>query len=181
MVRREDYEQLKAFARVDGAMLGGLWILSFACFIGEFYDPVAGIAAVAVGVGSLVFAGLRLRRFRDVVLGGCISFRRGFCFSMFVFFYASLLMAAGQFVYFQFLDHGFMLSRYTEIMSAPEFKAMLQLYGIADAEMKMLIDNLNALRPIDIALQFLTTNIILGIMISLPMAIMMTRKPRQNL
>lgn len=181
MVGREDYEQLKAFARVDGAMLGGLWILSFACFIGEFYDPVAGIAAVAVGVGSLVFAGLRLRRFRDVVLGGFISFRRGFCFSMFVFFYASLLMAAGQFVYFQFLDHGFMLSRYTEIMSAPEFKAMLQLYGIADAEMKMLIDNLNALRPIDIALQFLATNIILGIMISLPMAIMMTRKPRQNL
>lgn len=180
MVRREDYEQLKAFARVDGAMLGGLWILSFACFIGEFYDPVAGIAAVAVGVGSLVFACLRLRRFRDVVLGGYISFRRGFCFSMFVFFYASLLMAAGQFVYFQFLDHGFMLAKYTEIMSAPEFKAMLQLYGLTDAEMKMLIDNLSALRPIDIALQFLTTNIILGIMISLPMAVMMTRKPRRN-
>jgi len=180
MVRREDYEQLKAFARIDGAMLGGLWILSFACFIGEFYNPMTGLAAVAVGIGSFVFAGLRLRRFRDVVLGGYISFCRGFCFSLFVFFYASLLIAAGQFVYFQFLDHGFMLSKYTEVMSAPEFKAMLQLYGIADTEMKMLIDNLNALRPIDIALQFLTTNIILGIMISLPMAFMMMRRPRKK-
>lgn len=180
MIKREDYEQLKAFARIDGALLGGLWILSFVCFIGEFYSPVFGLAALAIGIGSLVFASLRLRRFRDVVLGGYISFRRGFAFSLYVFFYASLLMAAGQFVYFQFLDHGFMLEQYSEVMSSPEFSAMLRVYGLTAKDMSLLIDNLSALRPIDIALQFLTTNIFLGIAISLPMAAMMVRKPRQE-
>lgn len=178
MVERKDYELFKANARVDGAMLGGLWIVSFACFIGEFFSPVLGLAAVAVGIGSLVFAGLRLRRYRDFVLSGSISFRHGFAYIMFVFFYASLLMAAAQFVYFQFLDHGFMLSKYSEVMSAPDFKAMLQLYGVKDTEMKLLIDNMSALRPIDIALQFLTTNIFLGAVTGLPMAVMMKRRPR---
>lgn len=180
MVTRKEYEQLKAFARVDGAIIGVLWILSFACFIGEFSNPVLGIAALAVGVGSLVFAALRLRRFRDFVLEGFISFRRGYVYCLFIFFYASLLMAAAQFVYFQFLDHGFMISKYAEVMTTPEFKAMLQVYGVKTGEMKMFIDNLGALRPIDIALQFLTTDIILGAVTGLPLAAMMARKPRVN-
>lgn len=178
MIGRNGYELLKGNARVDGAMLGGLWILSFACFIGEFFSPVLGLAAVAVGIGSLVFAILRLRHYRDFVLSGSISFLHGYAYLMHVFFYSALLMAAGQFVYFQFLDHGFMLSQYAEAMSTPEFKAMLDLYGVKGSEINMLIDNLGALRPIDIALQFLTTNIILGTVASLPMAAMMARKPR---
>lgn len=180
MIKREDYEQLKAFARIDGAVLGGLWILSFACFIGEFLSPIFGLAALAVGIGSLVFATLRLRHFRDVVLGGYISFRRAFAYGLYIFFYAALLMAAGQFVYFQFIDHGFMLEQYSAVMSQPEFTAMLRVYGLTGSDMNMLIDNLSALRPIDIALQFLTTNIFLGFALSLPMAAMMMRKPRQN-
>lgn len=176
MITRDDFEQLKAFARIDGAVLGALWLLSFACFIGEFYAPVLGLAAVAVGIGSLVFAALRLRRFRDTVLDGRMSFRRGYAYWLLVFFYAALVMALGQFVYFQFLDHGFMAASYAEVMSSPEFKAMLQLYGVRDSEMQLLIDNLNALRPIDIALQFFTSNLILGAAIGLPMAVMMARR-----
>lgn len=180
MITRKEYEQLKAFARIDGAMVGGLWILSFACFIGQFYSPVLGFASLAIGVGSLVFASLRLRRFRDYVLEGVISFRRAYVYSLLVYFYAALLMAAAQFVYFQFMDHGFMLRMYTETMSTPEFKTMLQLYGIKGSEMNMLIENLQALRPIDIALQFLTSDIILGAVISLPSAAMIMRRGIRN-
>lgn len=180
MVTRENYEQLKAFARIDGAMLGLMWILSFACFIGQFYVPMAGLAAVAVGVGSLVFSGLRLRRFRDNVLDGVMSFGRGYAYSISVFFYAALIMAAGQFLYFQFLDHGFLVTRYSAMASTPEFQALLQVYGVRNEEMRMAVENIGALRPIDIAMQFLTTNLILGVFISLPMAVMMMRKPRRK-
>lgn len=181
MVTREDYEQLKAYARIDGALLGAMWILSFACFIGQFYNPLLGFASLAVGVGSLVLAVLRLRRFRDFVRGGSISFRRGYAYGVSVFFYAALLMAAAQLVYFQFMDHGFLSAQYEAMAVTPEFKAMLQFYGFRDDEMRMLIENLNALRPVDIALQFFTTNIILGAVISLPMAAMMKREPRHRL
>ena len=40
MTTREEYEQLRAFARIDGAIVGGLWTVSFAFFIGEFSYPV---------------------------------------------------------------------------------------------------------------------------------------------
>lgn len=175
MATREEYEQLKAYARTDGALVGGLWILSFAFFIGEFYNPILGFISLIVGAYSLVFASMRLRRYRDTALEGVISFRRALFYSMMVYFYAALLMAAAQFVYFQFIDQGFMLSKYAEITSTPEFKTMLSAYG-----MKVAMDNLAALRPIDIALQFLTTNIILGFMVSLPIAAMMKSRYKKR-
>ena len=60
---------------------------------------------------------MRLKRFRDNVLEGVISFSRALLYSMLVYFYAALLMAAAQFVYFQFIDNGFMLSQYAEVTS----------------------------------------------------------------
>lgn len=180
MATREEYEQLKEYARRDGAIVGVLWILSFTLFIGEFYNPLLGFASFLVGAYSLVFASMRLRRYRDTALGGVISFRRALLFSMLIYFYAALLMAAAQFVYFQFIDHGFMLSQYAEITSTPEFKTMLSAYGMKPDDMKLAMDNLAALRPIDIALQFLSTNIILGLVVSLPIAAMMKSRYKRR-
>ena len=99
---------------------------------------------------------------------------------MLIYFYAALLMAAAQFVYFQFIDHGFMLSQYAEITGTPEFKTMLSAYGMRPEDMKLAMDNLAALRPIDIALQFLSTNIILGLIVSLPIAAMMKSRYKRK-
>ena len=144
------------------------------------YNPLLGFASFLVGAYSLVFASMRLRRYRDTALGGVISFRRALLFSMLIYFYAALLMAAAQFVYFQFIDHGFMLSQYAEITGTPEFKTMLSAYGMRPEDMKLAMDNLAALRPIDIALQFLSTNIILGLIVSLPIAAMMKSRYKRK-
>ena len=174
MATREEYEQLKAYARIDGAVVGGLWILSFAFFIGEFYNPLLGFVSVVVGTFSIVLASMRLKRYRDNVLEGVISFRRALLYGVLTYFYASLLMAAAQFIYFQFIDEGFMLSQYTEITSTPEFKTMLGAY------MKLAMDNQASLRPIDIALQFLTMNMILGFAVSLPIAAMIKSRSKRR-
>ena len=142
--------------------------------------PILGIVSIVAGTASIVFAALRLRRFRDNVLDGVISFRRALVYSMLTYFYAALIMAAGQFIYFQFIDQGFMLSQYAEMTGRPEFKTLLNAYGIRPDEMQMAMDNLGALRPIDIALQFLTTNIILGFAVSLPMAAMIKSKYKRR-
>lgn len=180
MATREEYEQLKAFARIDGAIVGGLWILSFAFFIGEFYNPFFGFVSLFVGTFSLVLAALRLRKFRDNVLEGIISFRRAFLYSMLTYFYAALLMAAAQFIYFQFIDQGFLMSQYEAITQTKEFTDMLKVYGVRPEEMKLAMDNIASLRPIDIALQFLSTNIILGFVISLPIATMLKSRYKRR-
>lgn len=171
MATREEYEQLKAFARIDGALVGALWIVSFACFIGGFAVPVLGVISLFTGVASVVFATMRLRKFRDNILGGIISFRRAFGYGCFTYFYAALLMAVAQFVYFQFIDGGYLIAKYTDAMTNKDMAGMMQsVYGISPDDMKLALDTLAALRPIDVALQFLTTDIILGVMISLPIA-----------
>lgn len=180
MATREEYEQLKASARIDGAITGGLWILSFAFFIGEFYNPMLGFVSLFIGVCSLVLVSLRLKRFRDNVLDGVISFRRALVYCMFVYFYAALLMAAAQFLYFQFIDDGFMLRQYDAMTNTQEFKTLLDTYGVRQEEMQLAMDNLAALRPIDIALQFFTTNIILGFVVSLPIAVMIKSKNKRR-
>lgn len=173
MATREEYEQLKAFARIDGALVGLFWIISFACFIGEFTYPVLGIVSFIAGVSSIVFAAMRLRTFRDNILEGIISFRRALCYSCFTYFYAALLMAAAQFVYFQFIDNGFLIGQYTAIMSKPDIAEMMgKIYGITPKDMEIAMNTIAALRPIEVALQFLTTNIIIGITVSIPMAAM---------
>ena len=56
------------------------------------------------------------------------------------------------------------------MVSTPEFKALMTAYGIKQTEMNVALDTLANLRPIEIAMQFLTTNIIMGVIFSLPIA-----------
>ena len=180
MTTREEYEQIKAFARIDGAIMGVMWIISFACFIAQFHMPLLNMAALIFGIASIIVSAIRLRNFRDNILDGVISYWRAYGYSLLTYFYAALLLAAAQYIYFQFIDHGFLLNQYTAMTSSPEFKSMMTLYGIKADEMKLTMDTIATLRPIDIALQFLTTNLFFGIVISWPMAALIKSKYKRK-
>lgn len=180
MTTREEYEQIKAFARIDGAIMGVMWIISFACFIAQFYMPLLNMAALIFGIASIIVSAIRLRNFRDNILDGVISYWRAYGYSLLTYFYAALLLAAAQYIYFQFIDHRFLLNQYTAMTSSPEFKSMMTLYGIKADEMKLTMDTIATLRPIDIALQFLTTNLFFGIVISWPMAALIKSKYKRK-
>lgn len=180
MTTREEYEHIKAYARIDGAIMGGLWILSFICFIAQFYMPLLNMASMIIGVVSIIVTAMRLKNFRDNILDGVISYWKAYGYSMLTYFYAALLMAAAQYIYFQFIDHGFLISQYTAMTSSPEFKSMMTLYGIKAEEMKLTMDTIASLRPIDVALQFFSTNIILGLVISWPIAALIKSKYKRK-
>lgn len=177
MTRYEEIEQLHAFARVDGVLIAGLWILSFACFVSNFVNPMFAIGAFGLGAFSLVFATMRLKRFRDEVLGGVISFRKALGYSLLQYLHAALLFAAAQFVYFQFIDHGFLIEHYTAMMKTPEFMEAMKIYGLKEDDIKLVMQNMGAMRPIDNALQFFTTNVFIGAFVSIPVAFLMRREP----
>lgn len=160
--------------------MGVMWIISFACFIAQFYMPLLNMAALIFGVASIIISAIRLRNFRDNILDGVISYWRAYGYSLLTYFYAALLLAAAQYIYFQFIDHGFLLNQYTAMTSSPEFKSMMTLYGIKADEMKLTMDTIATLRPIDIALQFLTTNLFFGIVISWPMAALIKSKYKRK-
>ena len=178
MATNEEYRQFTAFARIDGAIVGVMWIVSFICMVGEVENPLLGLAGMAFGVYSLVVAGLRLRKFRNNVLGGGITFGKAMLYSIMTFFYATLLFAMAQYVYFQFIDHGYLVNQYVALLSKPESARLAtELYGMDAKQMIAILENtMGAMRPIDIAFQFLTLNVILSIFASLPIAALVRRR-----
>ena len=170
-----EYIQLKAFARYDGLLLALLWTVAFVCYLVGLGQPLYGMVALLLMVASPFYVARRLRRFRDQDRNGVISLMRGWAFYILVFFYGAILLAVVQYVYFAFLDHGYVLSAVTTALSAPEAKTTLEQSGLAD-QLNLSLQQLQELRPIDFALNVLTVNITLGIILGLPFAVMMKRK-----
>lgn len=170
-----EYTQLKAFARIDGVLVALVWTASFAFYVMGMASPALMFVAMVVGVASPIFAATRLRRYRDGVLGGTLSFRRGYAYTALVFFYAALLFAVAQFVYFQFIDNGFMASCVSSLTGDPQMREALKASGMEKAFDEALGAMLRT-RPIDYALNYFTTNVILGLLLSLPIAGVVRRK-----
>ena len=106
--------QLKAFARQDGAIL---WLLWTASFVGLIIDPAASWGSLFAFLTPFI-VGWRLIKFRDEALDGAISFRRGYAYCWYVFFYGALLFAIEQYLYFCYLDNGTFATN-VEIAEAP--------------------------------------------------------------
>ena len=107
----QEYVQLKAFARQDGALLSLLWIGALVCYIQGLTNPLLGMAALVLIVISPFYAANRLRHFRDYAREGVISFGRGYAYTVLTFFYAGLLLALALYVYFAFIDKGYLLGQ----------------------------------------------------------------------
>lgn len=172
-----EFIQLKAFARVDGVLLALVWTASFALCMAGFASPMLMMAGGVIAVCSPVFVWLRARRFRDTVLDGAISFLRAYSYVMLMFFYSAILFALVQFVYFKFIDQGWMISKMREMMSSEDGMAVMQAYGMTD----MMNESLSVIagtRPIDYALSNLTQNFCVGVIIALPLAALVRRRKR---
>ena len=179
MISNKDYIQLQAYTRYDGALTAVVWTVSFALYIAGISNPLSMMAGMGLAVFSPFFIAMRLRRYRDCVLDGCISFRRAYIYSFSVFCHAALLFAIAQYVYFAFLDNGYLIGCMTELLSEREAKQMIQAYGMEKAVNESL-QAIRTVRPIDYALNNLSLNFIIGLAASLPIAGIMRRERRDG-
>ena len=171
----EEYKQLKAFARQDGALLSLLWIGALVCYVQGITNPLLGLVSLILIVASPFYAASRLRHFRDEAREGTISYMRAYGYTVMTYFYAGLLLAVAVFVYFNFMDHGYLLGQISKMMNTEESQQMIKMYGLTTEQMKQGLAELASLRPIDYALNILTINISLGFLLGLPIAAVMQR------
>ena len=171
--------QLKAFARVDGAYLGLIWIASFAFFVMQYSNPIMGTVSMLVSFMSLYFIYKRIVKFRIDICNDELPFAKAYIYSLFMFFYAALILGVAQYIYFKFIDGGFILNTYRDIMSTPEFKEASKAYGMSANEMKEALNTLSQVRPVDIVLNIMSMNIFGSIFLSIPIAFM-SRKNKTN-
>ena len=169
MMTPEEYVQLKAFARQDGALLSLLWIGALICYVQGLTNPLMAMLAMVLIMLSPFYAASRLRHFRDYAREGAITFLRGYAYTVLTFFYGGLLLAAALYVYFAFLDNGYLLGKLTEMMHTEEGLQAIQAYGMQE-QLNEGLRSLKDMRPIDFALNMLTINILTGFLLGLPIA-----------
>lgn len=165
------YKQLRAFAAQYGAVVGLMWIVSFAFYIIGLTRPLVGNVGLIIGLLSVVTAGFLIRKFRGEVFP--LRFGQSWWMAMLIFMYASLLMAVAQFVYFRYIDNGLLLQTYSTIMQQPEAVAMMQsmMPGEDAAEVsRQVIDLLKSISPIQLTFEFLVYNLMFGFLLAIPTA-----------
>ena len=174
MITPHEYVQLKAFARQDGALLALLWMATFFLYIIGVENQMLGLAALLLMVYTPIFVGERLGKFRDYGREGLISFRRAYAYTVFVFFYGGVLFAIAQYLYFAFIDNGYLMTQFSKMVNSNEAQKMLQQYGMTEMMNESLNEMAN-IRPIDYALNMLTVNISLGFILGVPISLIMQR------
>ena len=169
-----EYVQLKAYARQDGFFLALLWTASFACYILGVTNHIMEMLALGLAITTPFFVVGRLRKFRDEGREGLISFGRSYAYTIFVFFYGAVLLAVVQFLYFAYMDNGYLLSNFSKMLSTEEGRALVTQYGMTQMVEEGLAE-MASIRPIDYALNILTMNIMIGFVLGIPIGLVMQR------
>lgn len=175
----QEYNQLKAFARQDGALLGVVMAVTFGFFIASVAHPEFQMGYIIGMLAVPVVAAMRLRNYRDKVVEGKVSFMRRFGFLMSCFLYASLVIAIVAFVYFQFMDGGFFLSHLKEYFNMPEMSAVIKGYGMDEKMLREQIEGLESLRPIDVSMSLIANTIFMGGLVSMVISMFCRREARR--
>ena len=165
MISSEELVQFKAFALRDGAYMGVLWVVSFACFVCSQSQPFMSLAFDLSIVMIPYLAFFFVRHYRDDILGGFISFRRAWAYVARVFLYATLILAITQWAYFQFIDGGALVTGMINTVNSDEFAPVLEAYKMSRKELIDQLQLISEARPIDFAFTFIWLNVFAGLII----------------
>jgi hypothetical protein len=174
--------QLRAFAAQNGTIVGLLWMACFAlCVVCiRFNQPIPGLVGEFLGFISPVVAVRLGRSYGRQTEEGQLSFGKAVRYSLLVYGYAALLLAMGQFIYFYLIDPGkqlFQVGVFSEQMNAviATFQERYPSEDVTGA-----FDEIFALSPIEITLQMLWTNFMLGFILTLPTALFTMNRPDKD-
>ena len=173
MITAESLVQLKAYARQDGAILSFVWLMSMWCLL-KMSDSTWGPLLM---LSTPFFIVWRLQSFRDSALDGEISFRRGLAYSCYVFFYASLIFALGQYVYFAYLDGGSFLQLLTK--SVETMKPYYAQNGLTSSDLDTALKAVGMMKPVDMVFTFMMNNLLIGAFVSPLIALIGRRQKRK--
>lgn len=164
-------KQFRAFSAQYGTIVGLFWILSFSCYIIGLEIPMVANFSFLFGLCSIGVAGYLVRHFRREVFD--FKFLLSWRMSLLIFTYASLLLAAAQFIYFRYIDNGMLANTYEALLQQPETRQYLESMMPGDNALSTMTSTIEILRftsPIQLTFNFLVYNIILSLFLSFPAA-----------
>lgn len=171
----QEYSRLRASARGDGLWVAALWVGCFACYLLGLTTPMLSMVAVVLALMTPVAVARMLWAFRETVGGGKLSFSSGWVLSALIFLHAALLFALVQYVYFAWIDQGYLVAKISDMLLDAATVQALSQYQMTELAQAS-VAQLEQMRPIDLAFNMLATNVMAGFVLSFPIALVMQRK-----
>lgn len=160
-----------------GTCMGIFWIVKFALIpLGLQYNYL--FLAYTVLTLAVPFIGYRyVAAFRDKECGGIISFSQAclFCLSMYIF--ASLLASVAHYVYFAWIDNGYMVEKLTAML-----KVAMEINPVTGSDRELIDEAMKeyaAMTPADFTLQYLSSDIFCCSFLSVLTALVAMRRKRK--
>jgi hypothetical protein len=174
MITPQALIQLKAFARLDGFVLAVVWLVSMWLYIkvpGSIFGPLLMLS-------TPFFLMWRLCSFRDKALDGHISTRRSIAYSCYTMFYASLIFAVGQYVYFRYLDNGDFL----KLLNAGKeiINSNSQTFGMTAGDVDLAVQTVSLMSPVELVFSFMMNNLVIGAVLSPAVALLSKMTEKRN-
>lgn len=174
----EDRSNLQRYSMLMGTYLGIYWVLKFCFFPLGMERPFLMMLFWGLTLAGPFMALYLARIYRDQVLGGVIGFTHAFTFCLFEYLYAALLAAVAHYVYYAFIDSGYILSTYSDLVD----QMAQQSQEFSDAykdQFHQILDLFSAMKPIDMTVEQLSMNLFWGFFLSVFSALALKRKPQQ--
>lgn len=175
MTNNKSYSQ--KYAMHFGTYMGIFWTLKFILFPLGFEIPFLMLLYICLTCAVPFMGYFYVRSYRDRTCDGTISFSHALIFSILMYMFASLLASVTHYIYFAFIDGGYIINEYSSAIE----QLMSNTPGMENEKdaLQTMIGELKSLTPIDITLQCLSSDIILCSIISVPTALF-ARRVKKN-
>ena len=173
----ENRGYIQRCAMLYGAYLGVFWIVGAVFFPLGLTNPFLFLLFIGFVLCGPFIAYRYVRTYRNVVCYGSISFSHAWVFTVLMYMFAALLAAAAHYIYFRFIDQGYIINTYSRLVE-DFFVQDVAMVGM-DAykgQMEMALDQLSMLTPIEITMQLFSNNVFWGILLAIPTALFVMRK-----
>lgn len=170
---------LQEHAMRFGTMMGIFWIIKFSFLPMGFKIPLLQLLFIFMTLFVPILGYIYIRKYRERYCGGELSFLRGWVFSLYMYFFASLLTAAAHYIYFQFIDNGYLANSY--IATIEKIKAASS-ENLQEIYIKWIqnLNELSSMSTLQLSMYLLYTNIFYGAILSLPTALLAMRRKKNS-
>lgn len=155
---------VRQYAMRFGIILGLFWIIKFTLLPMGLTNPFLELLFIVLTILVPYITWRFTRMYRDNVYKGSISFLKAWQFCLLTYFFASLLTALAHFIYFQYIDNGYIVNTYRETLQS--FSAVPEMSGLV-SQMNLALDAMSQISARDMVLQLFIQNIFCGNIIAI--------------
>ncbi len=166
---------LHKYAMRLGTIMGVYWIVKFIFFPLGIRVPFLQFVFLAMTIAVPFLGYYFVKMFRNKVLGGFISFAQAWAFTVLLYAFAGILVAVAHYIYFQYIDNGFLLEVYNASVQEVKNLGVAGMEGYIE-QLEHSLELISGLTPLQLTFQLFNMNLMSGVFLGIITALFVMRK-----